>query len=258
MLPRQSRAFVLRRNSYRRFPEQLWPDGRNFPLDQARRLGLPEKEVVEATGLRLFGSGEWLFAKGPDRDWWLLGPLNRLLDNRPEAEVLRSAGGLWRAGNFAVKSRGRYFLLAASPEALDRARGGWLSDLPDWPELDDLLMAGDLVLFRKREDGSFLGSIREMEGAILADGLAWEASRVEDLLEVAAPLDSSLVEDAAVSGFPWLRESAPWDPQGRPLPLRASRSLTTGPTRSALKLWGRGPWAAYSQSLLPAWMQAEK
>ena len=253
-LPPDCVGFVLRRNSHRHFPPALWPEARAYPSRVAGEMGLPADAIKKLTGLRIFSSGEWLFAHAADGDWWLLGPLGRLVHAVPEAEILHEENGIWRSGDFAARAHGRYFLLAPNPDALSRAQGGWLSSLPDWPEIGDLLVAGDLLLYGKHDDAAVLGAFREIDGTILADGLGWNGADCEDLLELAAPLapPSGGDEDLQLENFPFLRRSPPWDPEGRSLPIHSIRGMNGEWVQSAMRLWEGEPWSAYSQSVTSA------
>ncbi len=243
-LPSECDRFVQRRNSHRKFPPQLWAEGKAFPLERALDMGMPRDEIETVTGLRLFRSGEWCFA-GSREHWWLLGPMSSLQRSMPEAEVMDEEKGILRAGGMAARAHGRFFLLASSESALELAQGGWLDRLPIGRNAGDLLISGDLLLYQRDGGTEAIAALREIEGHILAEGLSWG----EGGLELLGSLNPLPVPAGGEAGdLPYLRRSAPWDPEGEPLPLMKQ----AGEEDLSLRFWGDGYHSAFAQVIAPA------
>jgi len=250
-LPADTRVWILSRNSHRRFPADLWPESPGFALRQAREMGFPQDAVEKATGLRLFGTGEWLYAQGPEGRWCLLGPLSQFMRKVPEASAITEDTVSWRGGGFFALARGSRFLLSDSEESLAPGRGSWLSSLPRWSELGDLLMAGDLILFRSEGGVAALGALRVLDGMILAEGLGWGGAGPQRLLDWADPLERP--ESALENGIhpPLLRSSPPWDEEGGPMHQVETRAERGPEVTAALRLWIGGDRSAYSHVIAP-------
>ncbi len=243
-LPPECESFVQRRNSHRKFPPALWAEGKGYPLERALALGMPRDEIETATGLRPFKSGEWCFAEGGGH-WWLLGPLSSLQRSMSGAEALDREGEILRVGEMSARAHGRFFLLASSEAALDLARGGWLDRLPAGWAGGDLLISGDLVLYRREGEAEALAALREIEGHLLAEGLSWGSGNL-DLLSALNPLPVPRGDEAP--DLPYLRRSAPWDPEGEPLP----QARSAGVEDVSLRIWSDGLYSAFTQVLAPA------
>ncbi len=207
---------------------------------------MSSESIEEVLGLKLFGSGEWVFAGGADLDWWLIGPLGRLERANVESRILSEEGSIWRTGSYAARRHGRFFLLASSEEALKKAEGGWLAAQPMGFELGDLMVSGDLLIYRKQGEGAVLGALRELDGHILAEGRAWGGAGWEKLISEANPLPRPVGDTDA--SLPYLRRSAPWGPAGDPLPLAAS----FGQKNSIMRVWSDGEYAVYAQVIAPS------
>jgi hypothetical protein len=245
-IPSECDRFVQRRNSHRRFPPKLWPEGKGAALRTAESMGMPRESIEEVLGLDPFSSGEWLFAAAIDQDWWLLGPLSRLERAQSESHVLKEEDGIWRTGSYACRRHGRFFLLASSEEALAKAQGGWLPAQPMGFELGDLMVSGDLLIYMKQDQGAVLGALRELKGHVLAEGRAWGGASWEQLLTLANPLPRP--EGKVDASLPYLRRSAPWDPAGNAL----SPAAIFGDENSTLRVWSDGEFAAYAQVIAPS------
>jgi len=245
-LPPDCDGFVQRRNSHRYFPRDLWPEGKGAALQMAEAMGMPSASIEEALGLKLFSSGEWVFAKAADDNWWLLGPLSRLERANVESRILSEEEGIWRTGAYLARRHGRFFLLASSEEALSRAEGGWLAAQPTGFELGDLMVSGDLLIYKTKGQAAMLGALRELDGHILAEGRSWGGASWNDLLIEANPLPRPKGEGNA--SLPYLRYSAPWDPAGRALLPAAN----FGRANSTLRVWARGETAAFAQVIAPS------
>ncbi len=206
---------------------------------------MPRESIEEAIGLNPFSSGEWLFAAAAEQDWWLLGPLSRLERAQSESRVLNEEEGIWHPGPFSCRRHGRFFILASSEDALTRAQGGWLPAQPRDFELGDLMVSGDLLIYRMQDQAAVLGALRELKGHILAEGRGWGGASWEQLLNLANPLPRP--EGKVDAALPYLRRSAPWDPAGNFL----SPAATFGDERSTLRVWTGGGFTAYAQVIGP-------
>jgi len=251
LVPADARQWCLQRNNLRRMPSVLWPRARETFRERCVAWDLPMELLATELGLKSRSSGEWVVALGSGDTWLLAGPLTRL---HRDGEVARSLAAapdttLDLSEGIRVEAWGRWFL--ASRGAWDEAR--WLSGESEWLDLQDLLMAGDWLEFRAREEGGALLSLRSMAGHLLAEGLAWDCGRGAELLSelCPGPAIGAAVTAEALDSVPLLRRSGPFDRKGRALPPVASHELGSGTLVGGERRWGDGSTAALARVLGP-------
>ncbi|MBN2170274.1 MAG: hypothetical protein JW819_03005 [Candidatus Krumholzibacteriota bacterium] len=224
LLPAAADGFVLKRTQYRRIPDRLWPGGELAFERRLREWGVPVDALMRELELPSLRRGEWLAARDAAGAWLLAGPRGRLPREAPWTRVLASHPDttlVLPCGRLAA--RGAFFLVGSEPSLL-AADGGWLARLPDWPELTDLMMAGDWLEYRRRGEGGALLGVKPLFETLLCEGFAWDCEGGLDLLDAMAPGPAAEVAAApgALDSVPFLRRSAPFDPEGRPLAAAGS------------------------------------
>jgi hypothetical protein len=148
-----------------------------------------------------------------------------------------------------IRVLGSDFLASADSIPVD---GDWLSALPEWSEVEDLLLAADLLHYSKETAGTTLLGIYRVGSSLLLEAYVWQwqSGSLPDLLEL-YPWTDSADRVEALPSLPYLRRTAPWGPDGFPLKSKESRYRETGEGIRAMSLWVGEGYAALFGLLMP-------
>ena len=254
LLPAAVDGFVLKRTQYRRMPERLWPGGGSALESRLREWGAPVDDIMRQLEVPSLRRGEWLAARDAAGAWLLAGPRARLPRQTPWSRALAAhPDTILSLPCGSLAARGAFFLIGSEP-ALPAANGRWLVGLPDWPELTDLLMAGDWVEYRRCGAGGAVVGVKPLFEILLCEGLAWECAGGLDSLVAMAPGPAADADAAPadLDSVPFLRRSAPFDPAGRRLAAAGSRQGRDDALQVAERRW-RGDGLAATARVLRRW-----
>ncbi|MCP4548277.1 MAG: hypothetical protein GY835_17590 [bacterium] len=224
LIPEGTESWTLRRNFFRRLPPQIWPGGSEALERNLAEYDLPLEAVKELLTTSRCWGGEWLGGETADGGWFLVASLARIpRENTAASTLIQKPDTLIAFDQGVLAARGSFLIAASSAELLKL--DPWLGRIPDWVELGQLLLSADLLEFRAQEDGGLLQGVKSVQRMLSCESLAWGVTDGAIKLATLAP-GPRTEQDATpeeLDQLPLMRRSAPFAPDGQPLPVAALR-----------------------------------